>query len=105
MSFRASRFCVAVSNMPARFLFFGGALGFSGCMRAYLTFLAWHTAFHGSVLSLFGYRDVGSSVCFSAFLHPLDGRWLAGNDGLFGFLPIYVSSFRGRGSFYRMAWH
>lgn len=38
-----------------------------------------------------GYRDVRSSVCFSAFLHPLDGRWLAGDDGLFGFLPIYVS--------------
>lgn len=63
MSFRASQFCVAVSNIPARFLFFGP--GFSG-MRAYLTFLAWHTAFHGSVLSLFWVLGLPSVSLFPA---------------------------------------
>ena len=94
MSFRASRFCVAVSNMPARFLFLG-----PGIWRLHIRHF-WHGIWHGIVhfTDLFrfsGYRDVGSSVCFSAFLHPLDGKWLAGDDGLFGFPPIYVSSFGG----------
>lgn len=86
MNFRASRFCVAVSNIPARFLFFSSfwALGFGGCTRAYLTFLAWHmawhTAFHGSVLSFFwvsGYRVFRLFLCFPVFSRrQVVGGWL-----------------------------
>ena len=103
MSFRASRFCVAVSNIPARFLFFFFLGPGIWRLRASI-FDHFGMAYGISRICSFAFLGIGTSVlpCFSAFLHPLDGRRLAGDDGLWLSPDLCVSSFGG-GELYRVA--